>query len=86
MPSFNSQSQKNHGIYWPGIIRTLIVQVLVLFAVSVAVVRYANWASDAAQAEFIGTIKPSAPAPTHSQQSSTPVQTVNGRTTCSRSA
>ena len=37
MPSFNSQSQKNHGIYWPGIIRTLIVQVLVLFAVSVAV-------------------------------------------------
>jgi hypothetical protein len=65
MPSFNSQRQSNRGISWSGIIGTRLVQILVLLAFLVAVVRYL-WSSEANQAEFMSATKPSASDPNHS--------------------
>jgi hypothetical protein len=81
MPSFNSQRQINRGISWSGIVRTLLVEILVLLALLVAVVRYVAWSSDAAQAEFMGATKPSASdPPNHLPESSAPIQPVKDRT------
>jgi hypothetical protein len=66
MPSFNSQRQSTRGISWSGIIRTLLVQILVLLALGFAVVRYLEWSSDVNQAEFASATKPSASDPNHS--------------------
>jgi hypothetical protein len=66
MPSFNSQRQSTRGISWSGIIRTLLVQILVLLALGFAVVRYLEWSSDVNQAEFTSATKPSASDPNHS--------------------
>ena len=38
---------RNRGISWSGIGRTLLVEILVLLALSFAVVRYLEWSSDA---------------------------------------
>jgi hypothetical protein len=54
-------------------------QLLVLLAIGAAVVRYLEWSSDAAQAEFMSAIE-AASDPGHSSESST----VKGRTGCNR--
>jgi hypothetical protein len=46
MPLFNK-------IDWRGIGRTVVVEVLVLLVLAFAVVRYVEWSSDVAYAEFI---------------------------------
>lgn len=84
MPSLGNQNQANRGINWPAIARTLLVQVLVLLALSGAVIGYLNWSSDSAWDEFIDASAPSVPDPTHHAQSSTPVQAVKGQTACYR--
>ena len=66
MPSLISQRQSNRGISRSEIIGILLVQVLVLLALLVAVVRYLEWSSDANQAEFMSATKPSASDPNHS--------------------
>jgi hypothetical protein len=48
-----NQRQEKRGFDWPGIIRTLVIQVLVLLAVSVAAIRYLSWSSDSAWSEFV---------------------------------
>jgi hypothetical protein len=53
MPLFNSQHQNDRGIRWRGIAATAMVELLVLFALSFAVVRYVEWSSAANQAEFM---------------------------------
>ena len=53
MPLFNSQHQNDPGIRWRGIAATAMVELLVLFALSFAVVRYVEWSSAANQAEFM---------------------------------
>jgi len=53
MPLFNSQHQNDRGIRWRGIAATATVELLVLFALSIAVVRYVEWSSAANQAEFM---------------------------------
>jgi hypothetical protein len=53
MPLFNSQHQNDRGIRWRGIAATAMVELLVLFALSFAVVRYVEWSSAANQAEFV---------------------------------
>jgi len=65
MPSVNSQRQSTRGISRSGIIRTLLVQILVLLALGFAVVRYLEWSSDVNQAEFMSATKPSASDPNH---------------------
>jgi hypothetical protein len=76
------QNPKDRGIDWPAIVRTLLVQVLVLLALSVAFVRYVNWSSDAAWAEFTAAGRSSVVDPKLHAQSATPVQIVKGQKLC----
>jgi hypothetical protein len=78
MPLFNSQ------ICWRGIGTTVVVELLVLLALAFAVVRYVEWSSDAAQAEFMSATEPSASDPNHPGEFSTPIQSLVGRTGCNR--
>jgi len=78
MPLFNSQ------IHWRGIGTTVVVELLVLLALAFAVVRYVEWSSDAAQAEFMSATKPTASDPNHSGEFSTASQPLKGRTGCPR--
>jgi hypothetical protein len=78
MPLFNSQ------IHWRGIGTTVVVELLVLLALAFAVVRYVEWSSDAAQAEFMSATKPSASDPNQSGEFSTASQPLKGRTGCPR--
>ena len=78
MPLFNSQ------IHWRGIGTTVVVELLVLLALVFAVVRYVEWSSDAAQAEFMSATKPTASDPNHAGEFSTASQPLKGRTGCPR--
>ena len=84
MPLFNSQQPNDSGIRWWGAAATGVVELLVLFALGIAVVRYLEWSSDAAQAEFMNAGKPSASDPNPSDEFSTPVQALKGRAGCER--
>ena len=86
MPSLRSQSPENRGIDWLGIVRTLLLQVLVLLALSAAVIGYLKWSSDAAWSDFIAASKASALESKHHQHSAVPLQTVRGPMICSRRA
>jgi hypothetical protein len=59
--SLGSQSPEHRGIDRLAIARTLIVQVLVLLALSGAFVRYVDWSSAKALADFSAAAKLSAP-------------------------
>jgi hypothetical protein len=80
MPLFNSQQQHDRGTRWLLIAATVVVELLVLLALAFVVVRYVEWSSDAAQAEFMSATKPSASDPNHSGEFSTPIQPIKGRT------
>src|SRR5712664_2874785 len=62
MPLFNSQHQNDRGIRWRGIAAAAMVELLVLFALAFAVVRYVEWSSAVNQAEFMSATKPSSVA------------------------
>jgi hypothetical protein len=68
MPSFNRQRQNDRGIRWRGIAATAMVELLVLFVFAFAVVRYVEWSSDAAVAEFMSAAKPAAADPTFTRR------------------
>jgi hypothetical protein len=55
-----------------GTAATVVVELLVVVAFGVAVVRYLEWSSDANQAEFMSATKPSASVANHSGEFSTP--------------
>ena len=82
MPLFNSQQQNDRSIRSLGTAATAVVELLVLFALAFTVVRYVEWSSDAAQAEFMSATKSSASDPNHSGEFSTPIRSLNGRTGC----
>ena len=84
MPLFISQNQNVRGIRWRGIAGTVVVELLVLVAVGAAVVRYVEWSSDAALAEFMSATEPSASVANHSGEFSTPVQALKVRADCDR--
>jgi len=65
---------------WPAVIKTLLVEVLVLLGLAGAIVGYVNWSSDQAFAEFVATNKMSAPTPT------SPIRAVKGLMPCDRRA
>jgi hypothetical protein len=50
-----------------------VVEILVLLALSAAIVAYLNWSSEVAWTEFLAASKSATPAPT------LPIQAVNGR-------
>ena len=76
MPSPDNQTRSKPGIDWLGIVRIVLFQVLVLLALSAAVVRYVNWSSDAARAEFTAgasphcSVRPNRRSPRHRLRSS----------------
>jgi hypothetical protein len=86
MPSLDNRSPKDRGNRWQGIVRTFLVEVLVLVALSGAVVRYLNWSSDAAWAEFISASRLEAPAPKFQPLSAMPAEAVKGQPPCGWSA
>jgi hypothetical protein len=67
MPLFNSQQQHDRGIRGLGTGATVVIELLVLLALAFAVVRYVEWSSDAAQAEFMS-------ATVNKHRSGTPTQ------------
>jgi hypothetical protein len=81
MPSLDKQS--HHRFDWPGIVRTLLVEALVLLALAGAFVGYLNWSSNVNVTEFMAEGK-SLVDPQHRPPSSLPVQTAKGRTSCDR--
>ncbi|MGA9090269.1 MAG: hypothetical protein WB420_14300 [Bradyrhizobium sp.] len=84
MPSPRNQNPENRRFDWPGIFRTLLVQVLVLSALSWGFVRYVNWSSDRAWAEFSSASERAAPAARPRPPSTTPDPAVRVRSTCAR--
>jgi len=68
------------------IARTLLLQVLVLVAVSGLVIGYLKWSSDAAWKEFLDAGKSPAPNAQHHSQASTPLLTVHAPAICTRRA
>jgi len=84
MPLFNSQQQNDRGTRWWGAVATGVVELLVLFALGIAVVRYLEWSSGVVQAEFMSATKSSVSDPNPSGEFSTPVQARKGRTACDR--
>jgi len=83
VPSPADQNPQNRRIDWPGILRTLLVQVLVLSALAWGFVRYVDWSSDQAWAEFSRAVVVE-PAPKAQPQSATPVHSVKDKTPCVR--
>ena len=86
MPSPDNQNRSKPDVDWPGIVRTVLIQVLVLLALSAAVIRYVNWSSDAARAEFTAAGKPALSGPTQQPQPAAPVEIVKGQKVCPRKA
>jgi len=84
MPLFNSQRPRDSGSRWLGTAATVVVELLILVALAFTVVRYVEWSSEAAQAEFISTTKPSASDPNQSGKLSTSTQALKGRAACDR--
>jgi hypothetical protein len=58
MPSLDGLAGRNRSNDWSGIARSLLIQLLILAAVSVAAVQYINWSSDAAVAEIARAFEP----------------------------
>jgi hypothetical protein len=87
MSTCTHESMINHherGIPWRGIAGTVVVELLVLLALGAAVVRYVEWSSDAALAEFMSATEPSVYVTNHSGEFSTPVQALKVRADCDR--
>ena len=82
MPLSNSQHQNDRGVRWRGIAATAMVELLVLFALAFAVVRYVEWSSDAAFAEFMSATSSSASDPNHSGEFSTATRPLKGPSVC----
>jgi uncharacterized protein YybS (DUF2232 family) len=86
MRSSTDQVQDDRSVARLAIVRTLLIQVLVMLAVSAAVVGYLKWSSDAAWKEFLDAGKSPAPNAQHHSQASTPFQTVHAPAICARRA
>jgi amino acid transporter len=86
MRSSTDQVQDGRSVARLAIVRTLLIQVFVMLAVSGAVIGYLKWSSDAAWKEFIDADKSPAPNAQHHSQASTPFQTAHGPAICTRRA
>ena len=65
--------------FWTSIARIFLVELVVLIALSAAVVGYLNWSSEAAWSEFLAASK-------HAPGSNAAVHAVRGQSPCDRSA
>jgi hypothetical protein len=76
-----NQNPGDRGNRWLALVRTLIVEIVVLLALAAAITHYLDWSSDANWAEFIATSQTSGLAPSHRSQ---PVQSAKGQAPCRR--
>jgi hypothetical protein len=83
MPLFSSQNQKARSGRHLGIVAMTLLQFLVLFAIGAAVIRYLEWSSDAARAEFTRAIE-AVSDPLQSSEPSIPSLAAKKRTGCNR--
>ena len=82
MSSPQNQNPEKRRFDWPGILRILMVQVLVLTALMVAFVRYLNWSSDQAWAEFSRSFTAPALEEKSRPPSASPMRAVKTRMPC----
>jgi hypothetical protein len=84
VPSIEHQNKTNRNFDRLAIVRTVLVQVLVLLALTGAVVWYVNWSSDVAMKEFMSANKPPLFGPNHHPRAQVPVQAAKGKMACAR--
>jgi hypothetical protein len=84
VPSPRNQSPEHRRFDWPGILRIPLVQVLVLLALMTAFVRYVNWSSDQAWAEFSRSFTAPAADAKSEPPSAAPMRAVKNRMPCAR--
>jgi flagellar basal body-associated protein FliL len=82
MPQSENQMQDDRGSARLAIVRTALLQVLVMLAVSGAIIGYLNWSSSVAKADFMRSIEPVL----SQSKSSTPMQTAKAPMACYRRA
>jgi hypothetical protein len=82
VPSSGDHNPDHRGIDWPAIVRTLLLEVLVLLALSAAVMGYLDWSSETAWVEFMAASKSSAAESSDRPPSSVPIRTVKGQKPC----
>ena len=80
MPALDETDGRTGRGSWPGIIRILLIQVMMLAAVAVAAVYYVDWSSNTALAEFSDAFKAS--LSDHSSGRSAPIRRVESRPRC----
>ena len=85
VPSLDNQHTDNRSSRWLGIVRTAMVQVMVLLALSVAVVYYLDWSSDKAWEDFLAAGKSEGLMLKSQLQSVMPVHRVSGKAPCAKS-
>jgi hypothetical protein len=85
LPSRRNQSPESTGIDWLAVLRTLVIQLLVLLALSAAVVRYVDWSSDRAFTEFTAARQPS-PQAIRPPPTVTPAEAIKRKLPCDRGA
>ncbi len=86
MPSHSAQSPESGGINWLAVLRTLAIQLVVLLAMSAAVVRYFEWSSDQNWAEFTTANRSSLPHAMQRPPAVTPVEAIKRKVPCQRGA
>jgi hypothetical protein len=82
MPLFKSQQQSDRSSGWLGIAAIVVIEILVLLALAFAVVRYVEWSSEAAQAEFMRAPNSTASDLNSSERSS--IQPMKAQAACPR--
>jgi|1186.fasta_scaffold986046_2 hypothetical protein len=71
MSSPDKQSSASQRIDWRGVARVALLQILVLLALAGGFIRYLNWSSEAAWAEFLAASKAAASDPKPASRSAT---------------
>ena len=82
MPLSDDQNPDQRGLNWPALVRTLLLQLLVLLVLSAAVIRYLDWSSETAWVEFMAASKSSVSEPGDRAQSPARIQAVKGQKPC----
>jgi hypothetical protein len=82
MPLRDKRSPR--GFDWPAIVKTLLVEIAVLLALTGAFVFYVSWSSQVAFEEFMDAGGSAAAEADHRPPASISVQAVKGRANCDR--
>jgi uncharacterized membrane protein YidH (DUF202 family) len=81
-----NQVQDDRGSARLAIVRTALLQLLVMVGVSVAIIGYLNWSSSVAKADFMKASEPALSELKRQLPSSTPMQTAKAPMACYRRA